>query len=160
MPSFDVVSEVDIQEVRNAVDQSNRELRTRFDFRNVDAGFEFNDGRVVVWAEEEFQVNQLKDILYQKCAGRKIDQKALVEVNIEHSGKQQRLNLDLHHGIDRDTSKQLVAMIKKTKLKVQSQIQGGKLRISGKKKDELQAAMQTIRDAEIPVPVQFNNYRD
>ena len=160
MPSFDVVSEVDIQEVRNAVDQSNRELRTRFDFRNVDAGFELNEGQVVVWAEEEFQVSQLKDILCQKCAGRKIDQKALVEVNVEHSGKQQRLNLDLHHGIDRDTSKKIVAMIKKTKLKVQSQIQGDKLRISGKKKDDLQAAMQTIRDAEIPVPIQFNNYRD
>ena len=160
MPSFDVVSEVDSQEVRNAVDQCNRELRTRFDFRNVDAGFEFDAGRVVVWAEQEFQVNQLKEILFQKCAGRKIDQKALVESGMEHSGKQQRLNFQLHEGIDRDTSKKLVAMVKKTKLKVQSQIQGEKLRITGKKRDDLQAVMQTIREADIAVPVQFNNYRD
>ena len=160
MPSFDIVSEVDFQEVRNAVDQCNRELRTRFDFKNVDSGFEIRDGRVVIWAEQDFQLRQLTDILYQKCAGRKIDQKALREDESEHAGKQLRLFFALQQGIDRDTSKNIVAMVKKSKLKVQVAIQGEKLRVTGKKRDDLQSVMQQVRESEMNVPVQFNNYRD
>ena len=160
MPSFDIVSEVDLQEVRNAVDQCNRELRTRFDFKNVDSGFEIRDGRVVIWAEQDFQLRQLTDILYQKCAGRKIDQKALREDESEHAGKQLRLFFALQQGIDRDTSKNIVAMVKKSKLKVQVAIQGEKLRVTGKKRDDLQSVMQQVRESEMNVPVQFNNYRD
>ena len=160
MPSFDIVSEVDLQEVRNAVDQANRELRTRFDFRNVDSGFEFRDGHIVVWAEEDFQLTQLKDILYKKCAGRKIEQNALVEEGIERSGKQQRLKLNLHSGIDRDTSKVIANMVRKSMLKIQVQIQGDKVRVSAGKRDDLQQIMQQVRELEIKLPVQFNNYRD
>ena len=160
MPSFDIISEVDLQEVRNAVDQCNRELRTRFDFRNVDSGFEFSDGNILVWAEQEFQVIQLREILYQKCAARKVDQKSLSDEGLEHSGKQQRLRFGLKQGIDRDSSKQIVGLVKRLKLKVQTQILGEKLRVTGKKKDDLQAVMQQIRELDLEIAVQFNNFRD
>ena len=160
MPSFDAVSEVQVQEVRNAVDQSKRELRSRFDFRGVDSGFELESDSILVWAEEEFQVKQLRDILEQKLAGRRIDVKALVPEEIEHSGKQRRQRFRLLQGIDRDTAREIVALVKKTKLKLQSQIQGEKVRVSGKKRDDLQEAMAVVRKAELSVPIQFRNFRD
>lgn len=160
VPSFDMVSEVDVQEVRNAIDQCVRELRTRFDFKNVDSGFDFDQSSVLVWAEEEFQLKQLEEILFSKLTGRKIDVRALLPQTVEASGRQKRQRYSLQSGIDRDTAKKIVAMVKSSKLKVQTQIQGEKLRLTGKKKDDLQEVMGMVREADLSVPVQFNNYRD
>ena len=160
MPSFDVVSEVDLQEVRNAVDQTNRALRTRFDFRGVDAGAELEGGKVTVWAQEEFQVRQLIDILQDKMTRRGVDIGALDAQAIEASGKQKRQPFALKQGIDRDASRGIVKTVKDAKLKVQSQIQGEKVRITGKKRDDLQRVIAALKEGDFGVPLQFNNFRD
>ncbi|HIA19509.1 MAG TPA: YajQ family cyclic di-GMP-binding protein [Planctomycetaceae bacterium] len=160
MASFDVVSEVEVQEVRNAVDQAARELGTRFDFRGVDAGFDFEEGEILVWAEEEFQVHQLTDILKEKLAKRKVDVGALDAQDLEASGKQKRLKFRLRQGIDRDVSRQITKLVKDSRFKVQAQVQGDKVRVTGKKRDDLQSVMGSLRDADIDTPLQFNNFRD
>ncbi|HBP15451.1 MAG: YajQ family cyclic di-GMP-binding protein [Pseudomonadota bacterium] len=160
MASFDVVSEVEAQEVRNAVDQAARELGTRFDFRGVDAGFEYEADEILVWAEEEFQVHQLTDVLKEKLAKRKVDIGALDAQDLEASGKQKRLKFRLRQGIDGDVSRQITKLVKGSRLKVQAQVQGEKVRITGKKRDDLQSLMGSLRDADIDIPLQFNNFRD
>ena len=160
MPSFDVVSEVDLHEVNNAIDQASREVRNRFDLRGVDAGFEFVDGGIVVWAEEEFQVRQLVDILQDKLTRRGVDIGALVAGTLEASGKTKRQPFQLKQGIDADAGRQIVKTVKNAKLKVQSQVQGDKVRISGKKRDDLQSAMALLKDGDFGLPLQFNNRRD
>ena len=160
MPSFDIVSEVDIQEVRNGVDQATRELRNRFDFKNVDAGFELNEEVIVVHAPEDFQIAQLEDILRDKLAGRGIDGRCLDPGDIEGAGKVRRQTYALRQGIDRDTAKKLTKMTKDSKLKVQSQVNGDKVRVTGKKRDDLQAVMAMVREADLDIAFQFNNFRD
>ena len=160
MPSFDVVSEIEVQEVRNAVDQAARELGTRFDFRGVDAGFDFEEGEILVWAEEEFQVHQLTDVLKEKLAKRKVDVGALDAQSVEASGKQKRMKFRLRQGIDRDVSRQITKLVKDSRFKVQAQVQGDKVRVTGKKRDDLQTVMGSLRDADIDIPLQFNNFRD
>ncbi len=160
MATFDVVSEVDLQEMRNAVDQSNRELDTRFDFRDIDAGFELDGEIVNIWAEEEFQLAQLEQILRDKMAKRKLDADSLDQQDIEAAGKQKRQKYHLIQGIDRDSSKKIVKIVKETKLKVQAQIQGDKIRINGKKRDDLQHVMKKLREAELGLPLQFENLRE
>ena len=160
MPSFDIVSQVDTQEIRNAVDQSWRDLRTRFDFKKVDAGFEFDGTSVLLWAEEEFQLGQLIDILRVKLAGRGVDVQALQPGNIEALGKVKRQPLHVVSGIDTDTCKKIVKLIKDMKLKLQSQIQGDQVRVTGKKRDELQLVIATLREADLEIPLQFKNFRD
>ena len=160
MATFDVVSEVDLQEMRNAVDQSNRELATRFDFRDIDSGFELEGEIVNIWAEEEFQLAQLEQILRDKMAKRKLDADSLDQQDIEAAGKQKRQKYHLIQGIDRDSSKKIVKIVKETKLKVQAQIQGDKIRINGKKRDDLQHIMKKLREAELGLPLQFENLRE
>jgi|TARA_B100001123_G_C15295686_1_gene1019103 uncharacterized protein YajQ (UPF0234 family) len=160
MATFDVVSEVDLQEMRNAVDQSNRELGTRFDFRDIDSGFELDGEIVNIWAEEEFQLAQLEQILRDKMAKRKLDADSLDQQDIEAAGKQKRQKYHLIQGIDRDSSKKIVKIVKETKLKVQAQIQGDKIRINGKKRDDLQHIMKKLREAELGLPLQFENLRE
>ena len=160
MPSFDVVSEVNVQEIRNAVDQAWRELRTRFDLKGVDAGFELQEGEVLVWAEEEFQLSQLDDILRSKLASRKVDVRSLMAGEIEAIGKQKRQRHRLIEGVDRENSRKIVKIVKDSKLKLQSQIQGTQVRIVGKKRDDLQKAISLIRDSDIEIPLQFRNMRD
>ena len=160
MPSFDVVSEIEVQEVRNAVDQATRELGTRFDFRGVDAGFDFEGEEILVWAEEEFQVHQLTDVLKQKLAKRKVDVGALDAQALEASGKQKRVQFRLRQGIDRDVSRQITKLVKDSRFKVQAQVQGDKVRVTAKKRDDLQTVMSSLRDADIDIPLQFNNFRD
>lgn len=160
MPSFDVVSEVDLHEMRNAVDQAGRELRSRFDFRGVDASFELNDGGVQLLAREDFQLRQMEDILRDKMARRGVDGACLDPGEIEGAGKQRRQVFGLKQGIDRDTAKKMVKLAKGTKLKVQAQINGPKLRITGKKRDDLQKVIATFKEAELDVPLQFDNFRD
>jgi len=133
MPSFDIVSEVDIQEVRNAVDQANREIDTRFDFKGVDAKFEQNEGEITLRAEQEFQLNQMMDILRQKLVKRKVDIKSMDVRDPETSLNAARQLVVIKQGIESVTAKQIVKDIKASKLKVQAQIQGEQVRITGKK---------------------------
>ena len=160
MPSFDVVSEVDLHEVTNAVDQASREVRSRFDLRGVDAGFEFADGEIVVWAEEEFQVRQLVDILQDKLTRRGVDIGALEPGSLEASGKTKRQPLHVKQGIDTEASRRIVRTVKSAKRKVQAQIQGEKVRIAGKKRDDLQAIIAELKEDDFGLPLQFSNFRD
>lgn len=160
MPSFDIVSEVDLQEVRNAVDQASRELKSRFDFKGVDAQFEVLDEGIRIAAEQDFQLEQLEDILRDKLARRGVDGASLDPKEIEGSGKQRRRLFALREGIDRDSAKKITKLVKDSKLKVQSQINGEKLRVTGKKRDDLQAVMALLKDSKLEVPLQFDNFRD
>ena len=160
MPSFDVVSEVDLQEVRNAVDQAARELRTRFDFKNIDASFEFVDQGVLIAAPEEFQIGQMLDILQNKLVGRGVDVRALDAQDVEAAGKQKRQRFNLKQGIGKDDAKTIVKRIKDSKLKVQAQIQGEQVRVTGKKRDDLQNVIANLKEAELDIPLDFTNFRD
>lgn len=160
MPAFDVVSEVDLQEVRNAVDQSSRELRSRFDFRGVDASFALTDRGIEVAAPEDFQLKQLEDILRGKLASRGVDGASLDPQPSEGAGKQRRQLFRLRQGIDRDSAKQITKLVRDSKRKVQTQINGEKVRVTGKKRDDLQAVIALLKEAELEVPLQFDNFRD
>ena len=160
MPSFDAVSEINWQEVRNAVDQAKRELGTRFDFRHVDAGIELIENAVEIHAEEEFQLQQLMDILRSKLVNRKVDVKVLQPRDVTPSGKTKRQEIGLLEGIDRDTTRLITKHIKDLNKKLQVQVQGDQVRISGKKRDELQGAIHSLRELDLPTPLQFKNYRD
>jgi hypothetical protein len=160
MPSFDIVSEVDIQEVRNAVDQANREIDTRFDFKGVDAKFEQNEGEITLRAEQEFQLNQMMDILRQKLVKRKVDIKSMDVREPETSLNAARQLVVIKQGIESVTAKQIVKDIKASKLKVQAQIQGEQVRITGKKRDDLQQVISILREADYGLPLQFQNFRD
>ncbi|OTA18377.1 hypothetical protein Xvie_00197 [Xenorhabdus vietnamensis] len=163
MPSFDIVSEVDMQEVRNAVENAQRELTSRWDFRNVNASFELNEKNesVKIASESDFQVNQLVDILREKFAKRGIDGSVLnVSENMVHSGKTYSVEATFLQGIDTPLAKKIVKLIKDSKLKVQAQIQGEQVRITGKARDDLQSVIALVRGAELGQPFQFTNFRD
>ncbi len=163
MPSFDIVSEIDTQEVRNAVENATRDLSTRWDFRNVPASFEFNekDNSIKIASGSDFQVQQLLDILREKLMKRGIDGAALeIPEQLEHSGKTYSLDIRLRQGIENTMARKLMKLIKESKLKVQTQIQGEQLRVSGKSRDDLQSLMTLVRGAQLGQPFQFNNFRD
>ncbi len=160
MPSFDIVSEVDLQEVRNAVDQANREVGTRFDFKGVDAKFEQNDAEIKLTAEQEFQLNQMMDILRQKLVKRKVDIASMDIKEPETTLNAARQLVLIKQGIDTDTAKKMVKSIKGSKLKVQAQIQGEQVRVTGKKRDDLQQVIAFLKEADYDLPLQFNNFRD
>lgn len=160
MPSFDIVSEVEMPEVHNAVDQANREVGTRFDFKGVDASFELGDSDITVTAESDFQIHQMMDILKNKLVKRSVDIKSLEEGDIQLSGKKAILRVTIQQGIDADLGKKIVRMIKDSKLKVQTAIQGEKLRVTGKKRDDLQQVIAMLKDAKLDIPLQYNNFRD
>ncbi|MBE1274390.1 YajQ family cyclic di-GMP-binding protein [Enterovibrio baiacu] len=160
MPSFDIVSEIDNVELRNAVDNSMRELATRFDFRGVDASFELNKEVVKVSADSDFQVTQMIDILRGNLAKRGVDARAMEPKDVVHTGKTWSQDVHFKNGIEALIAKKLVKMIKDAKIKVQAQIQGEQLRITGKKRDDLQAVMQLARESDLGQPFQFNNFRD
>ncbi|SRR5690606_7980837 len=160
MPSFDVVSEVDRHELTNAVDQANRELGNRFDFRNVDARFELEESVVTLRAPSGFQLQQMLDILRARMAARKIDVRCLDVADPETNVAGSRQKVTVRQGIDQANAKNLVQMIKAAKLKVDTQVQGDKLRVSGKKKDDLQAVIALLRGSGFELPLQFNNFRD
>jgi hypothetical protein len=160
VPSFDIVSEVDMHEINNALDQAVRELGTRFDLRGVDASIELNDETITISAPEEFQITQIEGILRDKLTSRKVDTRSLEAGEVEGAGKVKRKTYTLRQGIDRDTAKTITKMTKDSKLKVQAQINGDKLRVQGKKRDELQQLMTMLRDADLDTPLQFDNFRD
>lgn len=160
MPSFDIVSELDMHEVTNAVDQSNRELQMRYDFKGIDARFELNEGSVTLIAEVDFQLQQMLDVLRTKMTGRKIDVRCLEIKDPETANMRARQEVILKHGLDQPFAKKIVKMVKDAKLKVQSQIQGEQVRVTGKKRDDLQSVIAFLREAELELPLQFNNFRD
>ena len=160
MPSFDIVSEVDSHELTNAVDQANRELTTRFDFKGVDAKFELEESVIKQSAPSDFQVQQMTEILRARLAARKIDIKCLEFGDIETNLAGARQTVTVKQGIERDLAKKIQNTLKEAKLKVDSQINGDKLRVNGKKRDDLQAAMALLRGADFELPLQFDNFRD
>lgn len=161
MPSFDIVSEIDQVELRNAVDNSARELTTRFDFRGVEASIELKELTVTLTTESDFQLNQLLEILRNNCTRRGI---SMAGVDMEdapvHSGKTYSYHVSFKQGIDQPMAKQIIKKIKDAKLKVQASIQGEKVRVTGKKRDDLQEAIALLKDADIELPLQFENFRD
>jgi len=160
MPSFDVVSEIDTHELTNAVDQASRELAQRFDFKGTGARFELLDTTVTMIAEAEFQLKQMLEILKLKVAKRGIDIICLdVKDPTVNLARATQLVV-LKHGIDADAGRKVARLVKDSKIKVQAQIQGDKVRVVGKKRDDLQEAIALLRKAEVGVPLQFNNFRD
>ncbi|MFB0962900.1 MAG: YajQ family cyclic di-GMP-binding protein [Pseudomonas sp.] len=159
MPSFDVVSELDAHEVRNAVDNAAKELERRYDLRGK-ASFEFKDKTVTLTAEADFMLEQLIEILKLSLAKRKIDVQCLEYKDAYASGKVVKQEVILREGIDKELAKKIVAVVKEAKLKVQASIQGEQVRITGKKRDDLQEAIALLRTQELGMPLQFNNFRD
>jgi len=160
MPSFDVVSEIDKHEVANAVDQASREVGTRFDFKGSKAEFHQEDNIVTLISESEFQLQQMLDILNAKLIKRGIDISCIELGKVEQAGKEARQKVTLRQGIDSDLARKIVKQIKDAKLKVQTSIQGDQVRVSGKKRDDLQTAIAHLRQAELDLPLQFSNFRD
>ena len=160
MPSFDVVSEANLVEVRNALDQANKEITNRFDFKGTDASFELDKLVVKVQAPSEFQLQQMQDILRARLVARKIDARCLDIADPEVNLAGARQQITVKQGIEQAVAKKIVAAIKDAKLKVETQINGDKLRVSGKKRDDLQVAIALLRQSEFDVPLQYDNFRD
>ena len=160
MPSFDIVSEIDLVEVRNAVDNANRELTTRFDFRGVEASFELKENIVTMVADNDFQLRQMLDILRGTCVKRKVDTAAFEVKDVQHIGKIYKQPIAFKQGIEQATAKKIIKLIKDAKIKVQASIQGEQVRVTGKKRDDLQQVMALARSAELDQPLQFTNFRD
>ena len=160
MPSFDVVSEIDKHELSNAVDQASRELASRFDFKGSNASFELEDYVVTLVAPSEFQLKQMQDILRGKLSARGIDPRSTQpgDVLVNVAGARQKITL--RQGIAQPEAKKLVAAIKNAKLKVEAQINGDKLRVSGKKRDDLQEVIALLRKTDVDLPLQYQNFRD
>jgi cyclic-di-GMP-binding protein len=160
MPSFDVVSEVDLHQLTNAVDQASRIVTNRFDFKGVEASFEREQRTVLITAEAEFQVTQMEDMLRSALIKCDIDPGAMECGEPMTSGKLVKATVVLRHGLDSTQCKSVVKKIKDAKMKVQAQIQGEQVRVTGKKRDDLQQAIALLRDADIGLPLQFTNFRD
>ena len=160
MPSFDIESKVDLHELTNAIDQSNRVIANRYDFKEANASFEFANEIVKLNANEAFQIDQMIPILKENLAKRSIDLKALKlgEKNISNSIAS--LDAEINQGINQDIAREIVKIIKSSKIKVQSSIQGDSLRVNGKKRDELQEIITLLKSKEIEIPLQFGNFRD
>jgi cyclic-di-GMP-binding protein len=161
MPSFDITSEVNKIELRNALDQSNREISTRFDFKGSDARVEEKDLVITLYADDDFKLKQVTDVLNARCAKRSVDVRAFdAEPPETVSGGKMKQMIKVRNGIDSDTAKRIVKLIKESKIKVQTSIQGEAVRVSGAKKDDLQAAIQLVRKNVTDIPIQFGNFRD
>ncbi len=161
MPSFDIVSEVDMHELNNALDQSNREVGTRFDFKGIDASFELdNDSNIKVSAEADFQIQQMLEMLRSKMVKRGIDTKSLKEGDVQLVGQKASMIVTVQQGIEADIARKIVKAVKEAKLKVQTAIQGDKLRVTGKKRDDLQQVMALLKEGSYGVPLQYDNFRD
>ena len=161
MPSFDVVSEVSMVEVKNALDQCNKEVANRFDFKGSDARIEQSELTLSVYADDDFKLKQLMDVFTGKCAKRGVDVRVLEPKNIEKIGGDKiKQIVEVKNGIESEQAKKIVKLIKDNKLKVQASIQGTAVRVSGAKKDELQTAIQLVRKSVTDIPLQFQNFRD
>jgi uncharacterized protein YajQ (UPF0234 family) len=160
MPSFDVVSEFDAHEASNAIDQANREVTTRFDFKGTGSKYVLDGELITLTSQTDFQLKQMLDIMRQKLAKRGIDVACLKEEEHELTGSEARQKVVMRQGLDTPLARELVKKIKSSKIKVQSAIQGDKLRISGKKRDDLQAVIALLKDSGTELPLQYENFRD
>lgn len=160
MPSFDVVSEVDAHQLTNAVDQANRIVDTRFDFKGVEATFERDGFTVNLTADAEFQLQQMVDMLRSTLIKCSIDPACMEEGDVGLSGKLSKQQVLIKQGLEQAMTKKIVKLIKESKLKVQAAVQGDQVRVTGKKRDDLQQVMNILRDGDIGLPLQFNNFRD
>lgn len=161
MPSFDIVSEVEKNEIRHAAENTEREIATRYDFRGVDASVECADSVVTLKAEANFQCQQLLDMFRAQLTKRKVDPAAMeFDEEAVHSGKTFSVQVKFKHGVETEVAKKLVKLIKDSKAKVQAQIQGDQVRVTGKKRDDLQEVMALVREAKLGQPFQFTNFRD
>lgn len=160
MPSFDVVSEFDAHEASNAIDQANREVTTRFDFKGTGSKFVLDGELITLTSQTDFQLKQMLDIMRQKLSKRGIDVACLKEEEPELTGSEARQKVIMRQGLDTPLARELVKKIKSSKIKVQSAIQGDKLRISGKKRDDLQAVIALLKDSGTELPLQYENFRD
>ena len=160
MPSFDVVSEIDHHELKNALDHANREIGTRYDFKGSNAKIEQAGNDLNLEAETKFQLQQMAPILLEKMSKRSIDVDCLEYGTVVEMAKLARQQISVKEGLDKDLARKMVKQIKDSKLKVQAAIQGDQLRVTGKKRDDLQQVMQLLRDAKPGIPLQFNNFRD
>ena len=161
MPSFDITSEANKVELKNAVEQTNKEISTRFDFKGSDARIEQNELQLTIYADDDFKLKQLTDVFHGKCAKRNVDMRALDAKEVEKiSGNKVKQVVDVKNGIEQEMAKRIVKMIKDAKIKVQASIQGEAVRVSGAKKDDLQTAIQLMRGSVKEIPLQFGNFRD
>lgn len=160
MPSFDVVSDFDAHEVSNAVDQSNREVSTRFDFKGTGSKFELEGQLVTLTTQSDFQLKQMLDILRQKLSRRGVDVGCMKEDEPEVTGGGAKQDIILRKGIEAPLARSLVKTIKGSKLRVQTAIQGDKLRVSGKKRDDLQSTIRLLKDTDVDLPLQYENFRE
>lgn len=160
MPSFDIVSNIDNHEVTNAVDQANREVTTRFDFKDTNARLEFNKDKITLIAPTDFQLKQIDEILRGKFAKRNIDIRCLHYKEISTNLNEAKQIIEVKQGIDADNAKKIVKLIKDTQVKVQASIQGDQIRVTGKKRDDLQDIIAKLRDAKVAIPLQFTNFRE
>ncbi|MFT5392213.1 MAG: hypothetical protein ACI8PT_002410 [Gammaproteobacteria bacterium] len=160
MPTFDVVSEVDMHEVSNAVDQSSREVNTRFDFKGTGSKFELEDGEISMVSESEFQLQQMLEVLRAKLSKRKVDVACLSIGDVQMTLNEARQRITVRQGLDSDLCRKVVKEIKTAKLKVQASIQGDQVRVSGKKRDDLQDVIALLKDKDYELPFQYINFRD
>jgi uncharacterized protein YajQ (UPF0234 family) len=161
MPSFDIVSEVNEVEVRNAVDQSNKEVGTRFDFKGSDARIEYKDKILTLYADDDFKLKQVIDILTVKLAKRQVDVRSLKFGDVEKvSGNKVKQAVTVRTGVEQELAKKIVRLLKDGKLKVQGSIQGDTVRVTGAKRDELQNAIALLRKSIADYPLQYQNFRD
>ncbi|MDX1404438.1 MAG: YajQ family cyclic di-GMP-binding protein [Woeseiaceae bacterium] len=160
MPSFDVVSDFDAHEAANAVDQANREVGNRFDFKGTGSKFVLDGQVITLISQSDFQLKQMLDILRLKLSKRGIDIACMLEDEPEITGSEARQKVTLRRGIESTLARDLVKKIKASKLKVQAAIQGDKLRVSGKKRDDLQSVIALLKDANVGLPLQYENFRD
>lgn len=160
MPSFDTVSEINHHELTNAIDQANREIGTRYDFKGSNAKIEFTGNELMFHAQSRFQLQQMFPVLLQKMNKRGLDIDCLKLGDVVEGANSAKQSISIQEGIDKEVAKKIVKLIKESKLKVQAAIQGEQVRITGKKRDDLQQAMQIMKQAELGIPLQFNNFRD
>jgi uncharacterized protein YajQ (UPF0234 family) len=160
MPSLDVVSEVDMHELSNAVDQANREIGNRFDFKGSNSIIEQKDAELTLSSDSDFRIKQMQSILLEKLTKRKIDINSLDQGKIEKAGMGAKQKSVVRQGIDKEIAKKIVKLVKDSKLKLQAAIQGEQVRITGKKRDDLQQMMSKLREADLGLPLQFTNFRD
>ncbi len=160
MPSFDIVSEIELHELSNAVNNANRTITQRYDFKNTQTSVKQSKDDVTLISESEFQVQQVLDIMLTELVRRKVDVKSLEQGEIKGNGKLMEQQLLIRQGIDKDTAKKIVKLIKDKKLKVQASIQGEQVRVTGKKRDDLQSVMAMLKKQDLDVALQFTNFRD
>jgi uncharacterized protein YajQ (UPF0234 family) len=160
MPSFDIISEVNLHEAANAVDQASREVGTRFDFKGSAAKYELAESVITLTGEGDFQLQQMREILHLKLAKRGVDIASLKADPPETAGRQSKQTITLVQGIDSALAKKIVKLLKDSKVKAQAAIQGDKVRVTGKKRDDLQECIALLRAASLEQPLQFDNFRD